>query len=1724
MVEHAAAETAAAAYSQDSASSEEEPWDQRRAETSSLDSSTLAAVAAHDAVLEDGDLPALKFNNSNNSNKPTLTLLKEEEDESAPPSAAAIPMHRGSSRTPPRAGWLLRSGQTTRRPLQPPSMAGLVEEGKQVAAADATTESASTNKSETGRQQAFWSQLDGGSTLEDDDGPDDELAARRSADDRDVVRGRDDNSTGEESLEASQGETPANGDFCGETLNVISDMCGGLTQTHSTENAAVGSSSLRLPPVSDEQEEYTAIEVEFVEPNAGEPPKHTADVVAVPSKKSAFLSALARKAKADFDKGKADRGSMDEQHQGRGIDSNPSMESLDDDVYSRFSAQEKRKFLKLINTGHMPVEASHMVLEGRTNKEKLQKKVKQQKEKKEMASNRKNQRNKRLAFWKKNRPTSTSMPSPTEGDQEFLSEDESGHYEEDEFASEGESPARSTAPTPVDIPTPAVAAMVALDQKSPRPPSPPTSPPPLEELEENPARGEESEEERFARSGINYYDAVRRNASDISDEEAGHISTLAALAEKKKQRTFRPRGFAMLRDQRAKSAPRAARIPDSVSEDEPVDFSVQSRTVDSASVVSTKSSEPVLLTAPTNNTFGKRAQSRGLVYGGDTDAKKYMARKNVRESRERDESELPKKMNRELREDDSDSKPRSRVVADVAKAKIGKSDEAMLARIEQELLRTATPRQKGPKSTPKAAVLEEKQSEFQLDMDVDIEHYMQAADVYATANAVDHPNADNRSVYTTNTGNSAYTQSSRKRRPGAARGRLAKAKEVFQKQASKKKGWHDSIEAAAVSSNLRWLPGTGWVDYVDNSEQAADTPKSDERLKINLKKALGKNQTHTQVDGTGQAVPVPFPKDWEAEREEMIASKDPLGQGMPTEPHLDEPLPVHVAAEESPVLRRSEKVKRLKKHMSPSSTRMAQQPEKPTGWLASMKAATASLNQDGKSWDIANGWTIPGGDEQRASDVVDFNAPPPTVTNSEANQSRELFENYEADEQILGEDASEPLIVSEVNGQQVQRQTPVSRMRGGPPPPPPHVREPDGKLTQWVEKSEKGANPGSSAADGSDRAIASTMTEPLAANPTVVSVTTEPYVQLGDNGSVQQAIAGKHAASQPVIGKIPDKKSEYKARRSRDGLGAFPSIDDRPATAVVDIQKIDEADLNLFPEESREKRADRGYIASPPHSTARSIALPARGVVSPPPPPPASPPPDTLERSTLTPALPPSISAASSADSSRRGGGPIDMDEVDDTWESDDEQRFSVGFESRSGSGSATPPNSKSIPKLRGSAKDTSPLRGHRLLSRPGPEVDVLSDYSASKPDEAFQRELAAIAAPSSPGVQARLKALEHRRDGPPDWPGQGDESSQGQRSKPTAEWKSFIGKKVNAEAAAASQRRARGQHTAPAKTRSEDEDSLFQFDERKRSQANRSELEEANLSPISGKEENSTFDDDEATSDVYGSEGYGPSPDDKRSFLQRLTECAAPVVEKARNTVGDLPSAHLAFMKAGQFSPSKDSRFQPMNVCGKPDSIDEREEELALSEHDAPRRDRGNARAKSAPRPTKSSGGSSVVSEDFGAKTAYLEAIAMKAAVSKPRRSTGSRGRASSSVGSSTSSQHSEKWKSFLERKKVSGASPANARSSGVSDVSKAAERYAAAKVEEMMAEMNANSVSAPGSKKDLILRNEYSGEDDEDYKAMRSYKKRSGSRGEAQDLAAARVEAMMTQLSGSQIEEGEI
>lgn len=1944
-------------------SSEDEPWDQREmATTSSMDSSTMRAVAVHEQLLlEEGDLPPLKSNDP----APKLTA--------APPKR-----ERANAKTPPRAGWLLR-GQRTRRPLQPPSMAGLeMNEDGDLEPPPQIPQS----ESEKRRQNNFWSQLDTGSFEDEEDGPDDEIAARKSEDELDRKIGSlddeeqaigstennsvDNHSTAEETIDYSQegsknAEGATGGDFCGETLNALNDMCGGLEQTNSTEPqdppaTSRAISAPRVPLKSDDQEEYTAIEVEFVESSQqqrspgrsppkkqlepegvtvakdnGEPveeanekfnQKHQPQQEGPPepesTKRTAFLSALARKAKADFDKGKAARQKMDK-HQA--IERKSSGDSLDDNVYSTFSPSEKRKFLKLINTGQLPVEASRNILEEREAKEKAKT------QKKESAINRKNQRSKRLAFWKKNRPSSSANgPSSLAAASSSRSADEADadeaayvdDNEEEEFESEEEeelSNSQLNIPQEPIIPTAAMTAMIALDEKTPRPETPPAPPPPLEEMEPRPGRDEESEEERFARSGINYYDAVRRDASDTDDDVAQAESMKVATPTDKKKRRIRPRGFAALRDGvRSKSAPRASRIPETVSEDEPEIFSTQTRTNDSITTNTAKPREPVAL-APSNESFDKKAQTRGGVR--DKNGISSVAASNGLKDRGLQTSlRTPKTETRERAVGDGDrietpSRQKGRVVKDVSTSeKIGQSDEEMLARIEQEILRSSTPKKAEllakkhvaqvpqkqrepvlpPKAKPRAAStpklrptnmlaeLEKEEKEFKLDLDLDMDTYLHSADVYSSVQVPgkEIPHSDARSVHTAGTGASGYTHSSRKRRPGAAKSRLAKAKEAFQKHATKK-GWHDSIQAAAASTNRVWKPGTGWVDYVDTLEQEiADTPKSEEKIRINLKKAIGRDETRASNPSLRSVVPVPFPKEWEEERETMLSPVSPppphqspapsqsrsisqprsapvarsvpqtrsfpvhsspgpidvLGDGMPTEPSPNEPLPVQLGETPSP-LRRSEKVKRIKKHFSPARTRLAQKPEKQTGWHASMQAATAPLSKDGKYWDNENGWTVPDKEIRIVSDVVDFNEPSHSREISEAVDYNEpTFSHAPPPPPPPGAKSSKTRAVS---SQGVDRtdDTDVRRLQttSSPPLRQSHPREPDGKLTQWVEKSGRDLKAGSSAADMSERAVASgasaetgiessrrllasgvsttpdpesssgvaeargvnseskpgssrrtakadgvsTETDPgssrridefagvtpeidagrsrrtvdaagvstesdpgssrriavdtaaesvhseSAQNVAVAGTSTERYVQLGDNGSVrahenQMVFRSQNPVKFQPKAETNNGREEAEVDLSNDELGAFPSMG-HPASAV-DKQKINDEDLNLFPIQTREKRVDRGVVPGD-HRKQQNHSNRPDPPVSPPasprPAPPMSPPPP--------PSVPPGISHTSSVDSSRRGGGPVDMDEVDETWDSEDEQRFSTGWESKSGSASISPnptPN-RSIPKLKGSKRDTSPLSSRRQVHRPGPEMDVLSDFSASKPEEKSQDGRGGPSA-SQGGIPRPSERGEREAYTPPEWPDETDEIHHSQESRPAAEWKSFIGKKVNAEAAAASQQRAQVQGT---RGRSEDEDSIFEFEEKKQSNGSPRELERPDLSPINAREQ---YSDEErpsysdvhgAESDVYGSEGYGPTPQDGRTFLQRLTECAAPVVASARNTMGDLPSAHLAFMKAGQFSPTKG--------CVKPDVIDEKEEPMSRSvDGETPRSPstRNKTRSKSNPKP-RPRGGSSVASDDFGAKTAYLEAIAMKAAVSKPRRSS-SRGRGSSSVASSSTSQHSEKWKTFLERKKASGTSPGQGRGSTTSDVSKAAERYADSKVDEMMSEMNANSVSSPGAAtRDVILRNEYSGDDD-DYRAMRSYRKRDGSRvGAAQDLAAARVEAMMTQLSGGQDdEEGEI
>ena len=294
----------------------------------------------------------------------------------------------------------------------------------------------------------------------------------------------------------------------------------------------------------------------------------------------------------------------------------------------------------------------------------------------------------------------------------------------------------------------------------------------------------------------------------------------------------------------------------------------------------------------------------------------------------------------------------------------------------------------------------------------------------------------------------------------------------------------------------------------------------------------------------------------------------------------------------------------------------------------------------------------------------------------------------------------------------------------------------------------------------------------------------------------------------------------------------------------------------------------------------------------------------------------------------------------------------------------------------------------------------------------------------------------------------------------------------------------------------------------------------------------------------------YGPSDGDKGSFFKRLVECTAPIRAEC-HTVGtnvqtsvqdavqdlresdSMPMAHLAFLRSNphaQGVKTGSGRYVPPAFCGRQDNV--------VVEEDGEDDDEGetgdtravnqafslpttksasfshvpislSAPPQSQTRHSVGSTASSVVSADgFGAKTAYLEALALKGAVSGSKRSSSrlrSNRSSASSVTSNASSAHSEKWKSFLEKKKLrSGVSPGRSIANE-SDVSKAAGRYASTKLEEIMSKRAQPTPAV-------------------DHGALPVEVKGAPVK-PADELAAARVEAMMAALtSTSEFDEGEI
>jgi len=1598
----------------------------------------------------------------------------------------------------------------------------------------------------------------------------------------------------------------------------------------------------------DSVDEHTAIEVEYVEPEdtsgvAQEKPENWS-----PSRKNAYLAAMARKAKEDFEKSQAkEMESMSPTKNSAGASSSASIgsvptESASEDVYNSFNAAEKRKFLRLINSGLTPSESAQ-----RLHSERQNMKVKE---------NKSSKKGKLFKFWKKSSSkskTQTSVSSGAEnGSQEEKKEDDhrameddqatqeidstlgenwTGELSRDARAQESQSQSHSDSlshiqsrsrsqsvseesnnddvsqgaryepkspstcvdsdvcdrprgmagkvaetkatnqeeVTVVQCATPESASEASLDKENEAHESAPTSDP-IDAAED--FHGDLADfDGGFAKSGINYYDAVRRELSE-SDDETNFSNAHPASTKTRPHRMSKLgpilqspklKGFSKLSKREGKEA---------------------------------ETNEAYKPTAPfvTPDVGGRINQSE--------DHRAYL-------EEETPVIETAAPESRHI----SPAKVDANNCEDTVERHFTSTEEEAFGKVEQELLRpiaklTGPSLSMPPVGKPQPLVVSPESSvgstpppDIDISarlcnqdgasmtpapakdsaMDFNMQEYFNATDLYSQSAYVNDSMSvvSGRSFSTAETGlngpgsvltqGSALTQSSRKRRPGAAKTRLAKAKEA-EKQSLKKKGWHESIRAAAETTNRVWKPKLGWVDYMDPSNDAntadlATTNPSSE--KIHLKLAVGRggkdddSMTPETVGICSNPGPkalrndAPFPSEWEKERSAMVQGQMPAQQ--PDRSNA-KPLPVsldEISVEQSVAHSVDQFVKtvgtaspskacRKKAAASPlRAQRMINSPSKRSGWVDSMRAASAKIGKDSQSWDPTNGWANMG--EVTEEPVADFSLPSERyVQETIAERQTGLAERYES-----GIPVNDPAPDFGPNNSR------ATRGRSA-------CEDVDGdslKIAATLPVRVGTANTHSAGVDERENK-ASELLEP--------TVPPAEPANIGFSGQAQ-----------------PEEIDELALI---DTAGGFT------VKATVDVvkEKVDEKDMSWFPTTRRGSTNPINNVWADKHEEKEAASVSPRSI------------------------------AASSKSSSRRSRGPVDVDgaefledseEEDDTdvvWEngimfengvsseSKLRNKNAAGTESKSGSSvSSKTSYSKSVPKLSSSKRDTSPIRAGKAVetgkgctdtsgpplatdNNPASGIFALKETKTIPVDEDphckfVMEETQAISDAQKSGRQrtpksiapqdsrslshsagsstVKVRAQEWEKRQPNENSLAGDlrhnSDDLGHLNAATAEWKSFLGKKVRAESAAAARNLS---HEDAAQLEimyvGEPNDSLFEFSVAGESSVGCTARNAANET-ADGAENHVGDTQYSSSSEVQATDGsdYSDGNEINKSFFTRLAGCAAPMMPK-RVQNGDA-MAHLPFL-----------RTSARHLCGRPDVIVEEVEEGDESRQEEGEEKSSNKqtmsltnqqlrdiKSRSEVRPDTRT----VISEDFGAKTAYLEALAMKTAVAKPRRSDSRRKERSSAsydISSNTSKSHQkEKWRDFIKSRP--GTSPGKARGNG-SDASAAAESYAQKKVEEMMAAMASRSKSTPRSWRSHPVEQSDAGHNSRscnfhDYtsqhvadqensnfkiggnaESTENFKTDSVAAAEA--LASARVNAMMQALAASTkasaVEEGEI
>lgn len=320
------------------------------------------------------------------------------------------------------------------------------------------------------------------------------------------------------------------------------------------------------------------------------------------------------------------------------------------------------------------------------------------------------------------------------------------------------------------------------------------------------------------------------------------------------------------------------------------------------------------------------------------------------------------------------------------------------------------------------------------------------------------------------------------------------------------------------------------------------------------------------------------------------------------------------------------------------------------------------------------------------------------------------------------------------------------------------------------------------------------------------------------------------------------------------------------------------------------------------------------------------------------------------------------------------------------------------------------------------------------------------------------------------------------------------------------------------------DDDSVFEFDAEQKSKTYRRKQGEKAAPHFTTRTTDKKVDDLNDTmseitspSEVMSEADVNKSP--YQNFMKRLNACSAPVFEEFENGQS-MPQAHLAFMRGKSGNESGDSGIMGMiknqTFCGSPENVHE---------------------SGLPPRAPSSAG--SGTKRTSGIANKYLQSIKEKSAQESVKNEEDVPLKRNISSNSS-SSVKSESWKKFLEKRNKALRSSGGSVASGGS---RSATEYASSKINEVMERIARESSSRDESeitlerdsraKSAMRLRPPSSSNLPRSLSTGRARPKpytprtqvgKDNAARAAEDLAAAKVEAMMSMMSDTHLEQGEI